>query len=153
MSYEKFGRERHRPAGDWVQATYLLEVAGWTFRKANVERFFAAVRKAEASGTLYGVRVRPEPDNAHDPCAIAVDGFALVKRWFRSPMLAEWHLGYVPVEEAAKIHQDLLANGTPIEGELYSLYARDDYREMRFFVLAPPGNGVEKRRRAREAPR
>lgn len=147
MTQEKFGGDRHRPAGEWVQATPLLNVAGWTFRAANVERFFAAVRKAEADGRPYGVRVRPEPHNAHDPLAIAVYGFASVKRWLRSPRIEEWHIGYVPADQAAAIHRDMLSKGMPIEAELYTLYLQDDYREVRFFVLAPPGNSEKARRK------
>jgi hypothetical protein len=147
MAYEKFGMARHKPTGQWVQTTALLTVAGSNHRRADVERFFNAVRAAETRSLLYGVRLILEPENRHDPNAIAVYGFAEGKGWFGKSKVRSWHVGYLPAEDAADVQSNILGRGLPIEAELYSLYANNDYREIRIFVLAPPGNSESARRR------
>ena len=124
----------------------LLDIAGWTFRSANVHRFFAAVKKAERRKARHGIRVVPEPRNRHDPNAIAVHGFADVRSWFRTKRM-QFRLGYVPAEIAAELQDDLLSRGVPISAELYSLYRRDDYHEIRIVILAPPGFSVKARQK------
>lgn len=45
-SWEKYGKDRHRLPGKWVQATIVEEVWGVRHRKANVRAFCDAVKKA-----------------------------------------------------------------------------------------------------------
>jgi hypothetical protein len=94
MAYEKFGQDRHHPPGEWVQTTHLEEVVGVSFRKDAARKFCAAVKDSERRGAFYGLRLERQPDNPHDPNAIAVYGVATVFRWFRKPQRKEWHIGF-----------------------------------------------------------
>ncbi|MEO9338676.1 HIRAN domain-containing protein [Mesorhizobium sp. SB112] len=133
----RFGTDRHQPFGQWVQATHLVQVAGINHRRTNVLAFFDAVQAAERSNGHYGIKFRPDPNNAHDRYAIAVDGVVGNRRW---------HIGYLDRQTAKAVHDDLLSNGIPIAGEIYNLWASgDDYLEVKIFVLAPPGNRVKGR--------
>ncbi|MEO9340770.1 HIRAN domain-containing protein [Mesorhizobium sp. SB112] len=100
-------------------------------------RLFCAVQAAERSNGHYGIEFRPYPNNAHDRNAIAVDGVVGNRRL---------HIGYLDRKTAKAVHDDLLSKGIPVAGEIYNLWASgDDYLEVKFFVLAPPGNGVKAR--------
>ena len=145
MASRKFARDRHQPPGEWVQATKLESVVGIQFRKNAVIDFSRAVSGAERKGLVYGLLLRHEPDNPHDRNAIAVTGFVEAKGWFRRGM-KKWHVGYVPAILAEEIVRDLVAKGIPIAAELYSIFeGLDGFVGIKFFVLAPPGNGVKAR--------
>lgn len=145
--YERFGRDRHRPPGDWVQATPLLEVAGIVFRKRDAGAFFVAVARAEREGRRYGLELERQPDNPEDANAIAVYGVAAERRLLRGWRERRWHIGFVPRAVAAEIVASFTERGLPIAAELYSLFRQGDFLEVRFFVLGPPGHGVKARAR------
>ena len=145
MASRKFARDRHQPQGEWVQTSNLESVVGIPFRKEAVKHFSRAVSEAERKGLFYGLRLVQEPDNPHDTNAIVVIGFAEIKGWFRR-VTRDWQIGYVPAELAEEIGRDLVAQRIPIAAELYSIYeGRDEFFDVKFFVLAPPGNGVKAR--------
>ena len=143
--------DRHRPVGDWVQTTLVEEVWGLSHRKTNVAAFCHAVFDAERTKRAYGIYLRPEPANQHDPNAIAVIGRCMVKPFFRSPRSEEWHIGYIQRDLARELHEDLLGRGVPIESELYCIFEQDDYVEVKFIILAPPGHGHKVRIRNRQS--
>lgn len=143
----KFGTERYRPRGDWVQTTLAQPVVGIPHRRRQASAFASAVARAEAKGWPYGVTVEPEPTNPHDPNAIRVIGMATVKPWFRAPRERHWHIGYVAREMAEEIQRDLLAKGVPIEAELYSIYRDRNFLEVKVILLAPKGHSESARRR------
>lgn len=137
-------RARHRPEGDWVNATLTLDVAGIQHRRAEVEAFVKAAHSADLEGAKYGVRLTPDPLNPYDPNAIKVIG--------EVPGRGEWHIGYLDRETAEDISQDLLAAGIPIAGDLYKIYvSAGGFIEIKVIVLAPPGNGEKARRKRRAA--
>ena len=103
----------------------MIQVVGIQYRRRDVESFVAAVRKAEASGSLYGIRLEHQPHNQHDPNAIAVFGHAHVKGWFRSG-IREWQVGFLDRETASEIVTDLVSRNIPIAGELYRIYVGDE---------------------------
>lgn len=133
----KFGQDRHKPEGKWVQTTTTLKVAGVRHRQDAVHDFMRAVARAQGGSTRYGVNLRPDPTNAHDKNAIAVDGYAGSDRW---------HIGFLDRDTAAELHRDLISNGIRIDAELYSLWRGDDgYVDVNVIVLAPPGHSMKKR--------
>jgi hypothetical protein len=151
MGLGRFGQARYKPAGEWVQATRLIEVAGIQFRKSEVRKFARALIKADRQDHVYGLKLHVEPDNPHDPNAIAVFGVAIYDGWFRRKKCGKWHVGYVPAEVAADVTVNLVLQDVPIAAELYSIFhgdKGDDYWDIKFFVLAPPGNSASKRERA-----
>ena len=138
----KFGLDRHRPEGKWVQATPLLNVAGLHHRRDQVGSFLSAVAIAERKRAPYGIELRPEPENPHDPNAIRVYGRAGGH---------EWHIGFIDADTARDVNEDILARGLPIAGEMYSIWRGDDgYIDIKVFVLAPPGNSEKARRKRRQ---
>ncbi|WP_367115953.1 HIRAN domain-containing protein [Xanthobacter sp.] len=148
MTSIKFGQNRYKPAGEWVQATHLLKVAGLDHRRSDVDRFCVAVRSAEQNRLPYGLRLKLEPNNAHDSNAIAVIGYATVPLIFGRSKELSYHIGYVPAEESRSIYADLIGNGIEISSELYAIYESGHYIEVSFFVLGPPGYGVKSREKA-----
>ena len=146
-SQKRYGRDRHRPPGEWVQATLVEKVVGVQFRKSNVREFCECVARGEKSHMAYGVALAPEPDNEHDPFAIAVLGQCMVKKIFRKPKLVEWHVGYVSKDLARELHKDFLSKDIPIASELYKIYTAHDYYDIEFLVLAPPGHSHSSRMR------
>ena len=151
--WRKYGEDRHRPPGEWVQTTVVEEVWGVNYRRSNANAFCKAVEAAERSGLIYGLALAPEPTNKNDPNAIAVFGQCMVKPFFRSPRLHQWHIGYVQRDLARELHQGLLSRGIPIASELYRIFEQDDYLEIKFIVLAPPGNGHKVRMRGQRSER
>lgn len=146
---EQLGRDRHKPAGEWVQTTTVVPVAGIQFRRSDVGAFITAVRKAESSGRRYGVRLEHHPYNRHDSNAIAVYGYAEISGWFRAGM-KEWHIGFLDRHTAKEIVRDLISPGVPIAGELYKIYVGDDgFVDVKVLVLAPPNYGLKSRLRGR----
>lgn len=137
----RFGTDRHKPVGAWVQTTMTVSVTGIQHRKSAVGAFCRAVRQATKNQARYGVRLRPEPGNQHDPNAIAVDGFA---------GSGSWHIGYLSRDLAKEIRDDLLDKGVPIDAELYNIWVGDnDFTEINVIVLAPPGHGMKARVKGR----
>lgn len=132
-----------------MQATLVEEVVGVQYRKPDVRGFCAAVRKAERAGLEYGVALAPQPNNVHDPNAIAVLGQCMVKRWLRSPRLMEWHIGYVERGLATELHEEFLDLGIPIASELYEIFQQGDFFDVKFIVLAPPGHSHRTRMKRR----
>lgn len=99
-----------------------------------------AVRAAELARRPYGVHLRPDPGNPHDPNAIAAYGFADGKTW---------HVGFLDRDTAQEITRDLISNGVAIDAELYAIWVADDgYIEIKLIVLAPPGHSMKKRLRS-----
>jgi hypothetical protein len=47
VTWEKYGRDRHKPAGDWVQTTFIEKVVGIEYRKPDAFAYANAVKKAE----------------------------------------------------------------------------------------------------------
>lgn len=137
----RFGEDRHKPSGDWVQTTVVVKVAGVQHRRAAAIDFANRVAAIEGSSTLYGVRLRPEPSNPYDRNAIAVDGFVGDR---------VWHLGFLDRETAREIVEDLVCRGVPIAALLYAIYVGGDgYIDISVIVLAPPGNGTKARLKRR----
>lgn len=145
MGYSKYGRDRHQPPGEWVQTTQLTDAVGLSHRKSDVILFANAVKKAEKQGLPYGLRIERQPNNPHDPNAIAIYGIAETKGWFGTKR-NEWHIGFVPADVAADVSPNLIDAGIPVAVELYQIVeGTDDYFEVKFFILGPPGYGVKKR--------
>ena len=140
----RFGEDRHKPDGNWVQTTLVETVVGIQHRQSEVLAFCGAVQGAELSNTPYGVQVRPEPSNSHDQNAIAVDGFVGKQRW---------HVGYLGRDTAKEINRDLVSKKIPIAAELYNLWIGDDgYIDIKIIILAPSGYGTKARIRHSERP-
>lgn len=78
----KFGTDRHRPPGEWVQATMTEEVAGIVHRKGACRSWASAVARAESAKLPYGIDLEPEPSNPHDANAIRVIGHATTRGFF-----------------------------------------------------------------------
>ena len=135
----RFGKDRYKPSGVWVQTTMMVSVAGTSFRRPQAASFANAVRRAERSGARYGVRLSPEPSNPHDANAIAVYG-AIDDR--------SWHVGYLDRETAEEITRDLVSQGVPIAAELYEIWVGSEgHIDIKIIVLAPSGHGVKARMR------
>ncbi len=140
---EVFGKDRHRPSGNWVAATPRTNVAGVHHRRRNVDTWIEGVRFAEANGNWYGIDLEAEPDNPHDPNAIKVIGGVA----FGGKCLS-WHIGYLPWPVAATMQRAVLARGDPIAAELLSIYVGPSgFTDINIRVLAPPGNGTVATRR------
>jgi hypothetical protein len=52
---EKFGRNRYRPPGDWIQTTGLLDVVGVQHRKSDALVFARDVQTAEKKAGRMGL--------------------------------------------------------------------------------------------------
>jgi len=147
----RYGQNRYRPDGEWVKTTLTESVVGVHYRKADAIAFARAARKAEAKGLVYGVELEHRPDNEHDPNAIAVIGFAERKGWFKCTV-NRWHIGYLDRDIAAEIVGDLASKGIPVAAELFSIYESDNgYLDFKVIVLAPPGNSMKVRQRAKHS--
>lgn len=153
MGWKRYAEAGSIPPGRWVKTTVAEEVHGLRYRQANVRAFCMAVEKAERKGLSYGVALAPQPGNPDDPFAIAVLGQAFEKRWFRSVRLREWHIGYVRRELAREIHDEFLSKGIAVASQLRSIYESGRYIEIKYFVLAPPGNSFSSRVRQGRASR
>lgn len=99
-----------RPEGDWEVFRNHQDIVGERYRMENSVAFLAEIREAiqravaveDPEMKFFGVRLRREPDNPHDPQAVAVDGF-----WLKDPKdrasAAHLHLGYLPANVAGLI--------------------------------------------------
>ncbi|MCW5720846.1 MAG: hypothetical protein KIS86_06865 [Devosia sp.] len=97
----------------------------------------------------YGLFLVREPNNPHDPNALAIYGIATV-RWLFSQKEKQWHIGYVPAEVAAEIVEELVNVGLPIGVEMYRIEeSGEGFFDIKFFILGPPGHGVATRMKAR----
>lgn len=149
----KYAQDRHRPAGDWTNFTNMVSVVGVQHRRDSAAAFASAARKAERSGLIYGVNLQFEPNNPHDPNALAVIGAADRKRLFGGIQAQEWKIGYLPREVAAEVCDQLIRPGLSVGIELYSIYeGREGFVDFKIIVLAPPGHSHSARsRRAKRA--
>lgn len=153
VTWEKYARERHKPAGEWAQTTLVEKVVGIEYRKQDAFAFAKAARKAEQQGCIYGVRLELEPKNPVDRNAIMVWGVAENKGWLGRVKLREWHIGYLSADIAAEMQKDLLSAGVPIAAELYNIFEDGEFLDFNIIVLAPKGYGHAARNRAaRETP-
>ena len=124
-------------------------VVGVHHRKADAIAVARAARRAEAKGLLYGVQLEHRPDNPHDANAIAIIGVAEQKGWF-SRRTGQWHIGYLDRDVAAEIISDLVSKGIAVAAQLYSIYeGKDGFLDFKVIVLAPPGNSMKARLRAK----
>ena len=147
-TWEKYGRNRHRPDGEWVQTSHIEKVMGVAYRKPEALAFTKAAKRAEKQGCIYGVRLELEPGNPVDKNAVMVWGVAENKRWFGGIKQAEWHIGYLSAALATELHRDLLSLGRPIAAELYSIFEDGEFFDFNIIVLAPKGFGIAARHRA-----
>ncbi len=149
-SDKRFGKDRHRPDGKWVQATTMQKVVGVQYRKPDAQAFADAARKAEKKSLQYGVQLEHQPNNPHDPNAIAVYGISEKKGLF-SKSVAEWHIGYLEGELAAELVNDFLSKDIQIAAELHSIYESDSgFLDFNIIVLAPPGHSESARRKSKQ---
>jgi hypothetical protein len=76
-----------------------VKVAGTSYRAADAERFLRAAEESEVTGREYGLNLRREPTNRHDPNAVIVEGY-----WKRPGFLGERVqrvvIGYLPADFA-----------------------------------------------------
>lgn len=145
----KFGTDRHRPPGEWVQATMTEEVAGIVHRKGACRSWASAVARAESAKLPYGIDLEPEPSNPHDANAIRVIGHATTRGFFGGLKQHRHFIGYLPAWLAQEINEDLISQGLPIAGELYSIYQANDFFDVKVLVLGPPGHSESARRKRR----
>lgn len=144
MTRQTFGTKRYKPEGIWVQATPLLEVAGANHRQEQVKRYFDAVKRADAAGLRYWLYLEPERSNTYHNRAIAVFGRVQKRGWFWNVRTETIMIGYVPLDDAESVSEDLIERGIPIAADLYDLkeavFEDVTYRDIRFLVLAPKGH-------------
>jgi tetratricopeptide (TPR) repeat protein len=140
MEAERFGTDRHRPDGHWVQNTPLLEVAGIEHHKHKALAFAHAVKAAERAQAAYGVRIEPEPNNRSDANAIKVIGLATVKPILGPARIEEFHVGYVDRITARELTTDLIATGHPYAAELSCVYLQNAFVAVHYHVLVPKGS-------------
>lgn len=149
MLIRKYGTDRHRPFGRWVQVV-STNVVGGCYRKDNVDAFCNAVDIAEHKGLKYTVGMVPEPDNPHDPNAIKVYGLATTQSFLEGKKPNKWHIGYLSSGTSLWLYENLLSKQIPLAMELYGIYEdKNDNTESEYYgkvftdikciVLAPPG--------------
>jgi hypothetical protein len=74
MATMKLGTDRHRPPGDWVQATSVFKVAGIAHRKGATLQWIRDIARSLRARMPYGVIVEKEPDNPKDRNALKYMG-------------------------------------------------------------------------------
>ncbi|MDC7675199.1 hypothetical protein [Asticcacaulis machinosus] len=150
MAYQKFGLDRHTPAGAWVEATLAESVAGIPYLLPYVRSWMRAVKRAERLGLYYGLELVPEPTNAHDENAIQIIGVVARKWPFMAPITERFHIGYVPALTAAELQTDIVSKGLRLGGELQSIYVEiTGHIDVKFVALAPPGHSFNERQAKR----
>lgn len=102
------------------EAFYQFQVAGTGFKNADgLSRAWIIERFVSDDMPVYLV---PEPDNEHDPNAIAV--FIEVKRWvFFGPY--RYQIGYINKRSAKSLSKRLAGGGQILESYVRSHHARD----------------------------
>ena len=140
VTWEKYARDRHKPAGEWAQTTLVEKVVGIEHRRQEAFAFAKAARKAEQQGCIYGVRLELEPKNLVEKNAIMVWGVAESRGWLGRIKQKEWHIGYLSREIAAEMQKDLLSAGIPIAAELYTIFEHG--RISRFQHYRPGTEGL-----------
>lgn len=143
MSTRAFGKDRHRPSGEWIQTTPLLAVAGSHFRREDVQAYAKAVLAAEKKQLHYGLEVVRDGDNPHDRNAVKVIGRVTVKSLFREPKTQRWHIGYVPADIAGEISPTIIDAGHAYAAELYDVQKDGSDVGIRFFILLPSNSPVK----------
>lgn len=147
----KFGTDRYRPAGIWVQTTIAVSVVGIQFRKEAARAYISAVQKAESLRLQYGLLLERQTNNPHDPDAIAIYGVSEVQASLNTSV-QEWHIGYMARDLAAELAEDLVSKGVPIAAELLSIYeSANGFIDVSYIVLAPKGYGHKARLRAKDS--
>lgn len=149
MTRSRYGKLRYRPPGEWVQATPLLEVVGTSYREDDALAFLKAVRDADELSLPYTIALKREPENPHDSNAIQIFGVVPVKGLFGKIKAKYWHIGYVDRETAAEMHDEFYSKKIKLAAELYDVGRYAQYIEVRYFILAPPGNSWSLRSRKR----
>lgn len=93
------------PEGAWSEVYEDVEVRGTVYRLESLFAFSKGLAKAVQTNQPFGLRLVPDPDNAHDPYAIKVEGYWMEKRtWFQLREHAH-HLGFLPAKMAYGIHK------------------------------------------------
>lgn len=139
--------QRHRPPGKWRRVEPWFQVAGAVYRIDDAVSFVLGAAECEKAGTPYGLDVEREPENPHDPKAIAIFG------WWTSPAGRQRvKIGYAP-RDVARDHRD---PDKPIAAEIENLYLANRYDGngmyvgVRAFMLEPSarsGYWVQRSRR------
>jgi hypothetical protein len=144
----KHGTDRHRPQGDWVGFTNATSIVGVSMRRKEAAAFADAVSEAERHRLIYGVNLQYEPNNPHDPNALAVIGTAECRGFFGGSKTREWKIGYLPREIAAEVVGELIKPGLPVGIELFSVYrGSGGYVDFKVIVLGPPGHSHSARQK------
>lgn len=151
MDEKRFGANKYRPEGQWVQNTPLLEVAGIRHHKSAALAFANAVESAERAKRQYGLRLEPEPHNPRDHNAIRVLGHAYVKPLFGPSREQTWHVGYVDHQTAAELGEDLISINHPYAAELSFIYRRGSFLALAYHVIVPKGSPATLRTHKRHA--
>jgi|GEM_PF-1412681 len=102
-----------------------IEVVGMTFREKEARRFIKA--------SQHGIALKPEPNNATDPNAIAVLGVypgGLLGRKMKTA-----HAGYLPREVAEQVHRAELVD--QVCARLKSVWAGQKGMAIRIDLVGP----------------
>lgn len=143
-----------RPEGEWEVFLDHQDIVGERFRMENSVAFLREIRAAiqravaveDPEMKFFGVRLRREPDNPHDPQAVAVDGF-----WLQDPKdrasAAHLHLGYLPANVAGLIAARL-GPDAELGAELVGIEIDpdDDYDPVNVTIHVLNRPGANKRR-------
>jgi hypothetical protein len=125
-----------RPDGDWRKLNHMTDsdfsVAGLHYKHDNAVLFAKWAGHCHNSGLEYGIRLQREPENPHDPQAIAVIGF-----WNDGASYWEVPIGFVPKDYSHQAPAD-----APIAAELNHVFLeqKDDGSydvDVRATILLP----------------
>lgn len=145
----KYAHDRYNPPGEWVISTLKQNVAGVKYRISSVRDFCNAVKKAEKLNIRYGLRAIRDPENQFDCNAIEVHGYSENVNWLGKKGEKTWHIGYFSRDLAKEINDYFVVNGINFEVQLYAIYENEDFIDISFFVLGPPGHSHKKRTQQR----
>jgi hypothetical protein len=76
-----------------------VKVAGTSYRAKDAELFLRSAENSQLAGRRYGITLRPEPNNPHDPNAVVVEGYWEVGGLLGSK-LRSIKIGYLPADFA-----------------------------------------------------
>jgi hypothetical protein len=99
------------------------KIAGLQFRKADALAFLEGAMESDTRRWPYGIVLRREPHNSHDPLALAVDGFWSSKGFFGTKQNSLF-VGYVPADWA-KSYSSAADKGAMLAGLLKSCWTND----------------------------
>lgn len=147
-----FAKDRHRPPGNWVIFSPMIELVVWRDIHDATSTFADLAQRAEKKGWPYGLELCPEPANPFDPNAVAVYGVSTYKGLFGPKRINREKIGYLPREHAALVVRELVQPGKAFGVELYSVYrTKNGYVNVKLLVLGPPGMSEKARRNKRLA--